>query len=110
MPTYAHYQHAKSANAFPRHDQIGACLTCKWWDTTEHRDESLVGRVALCVQEELKPFALLVSGGSACNRWEEKANKEPEAHAYASRDEEDKAVQKEKARLAGEPSPKPAQG
>lgn len=98
MPTYDHYQELKTATKLPKHDKIGACLTCKYWKVEEYRTEAIVPLVALCIQPQLKPYALIVSGGSACNKWSEKPNKEPEAAAYAERGEEDKAVQKEKAK------------
>lgn len=97
MPIHDHYQALKKANTLPAHPDIGACLTCTFWEVTERRTEALVSMVALCIHPELIPYALIVSGGSACNRWEEKPNKEPEAAAYAERGEEDKAVQREKA-------------
>jgi hypothetical protein len=40
------------------------------------------------VQEDLRPYALIVSGSSGCNKWEEKPEIEPEAKAYAKRGEE----------------------
>lgn len=98
MPTYPHYQALKAASRLPKHDKIGACLTCKYWKVDEYRTEALVGEVALCVQPQLKPYALIVSGGSACNKWVAKPNKEPEAAEYAERGEEDKDVQKQKAK------------
>jgi hypothetical protein len=39
--------------------------------------------VGLCVQPELKDFALIVSGSSACNHWNEKPDAGPAAKAYA---------------------------
>jgi len=103
MPTFEHYQQLKTANALPGHDGVGACLTCKYWQVEAYRDESIVPKVALCIHPMLAPFALIVTGASACNKWAEKPDKEPEAAAYAERYEEDKGVQREKARLAGPP-------
>jgi len=52
--------------------QWGLCNDCKWWqiepgaavkDTT----------TGLCIDEELQPYRLLVSGNSGCNRFMEGA-------------------------------------
>ncbi len=98
MPTYEHYQTLKAATRLPKHDKIGACLTCKFWKVEEYRTEAIVDQVALCVQPQLKPYGLIVSGASACNKWVAKPHKEPEAAAYAERGEEDKDAQKKKAK------------
>jgi len=88
MPLYKHFQEVKKAVALPDADKVGVCLTCKYWDVEEARSESLTAQLALCVQQELKPFALIVSGSSGCNKWAEKPAIEPEAKAYAKRGEE----------------------
>jgi|GEM_PF-1452857 len=97
MPMYEHYQDVKTATELPGHDKVGACLTCSYWEVTEYRSEAIVQRVALCLHPALTPHALIVSGSSACNKWEAKPNKEPEAAAYAERGEESKEAQKQKA-------------
>lgn len=100
MPTYEHFQQLKAATQLPAHDKIGACLTCTHWQVEERRTEATAPRLALCVQPQLAPYALIVSGSSGCNKWVAKANKEPEAAAYAERGEEDKGAQKQKAARA----------
>ena len=97
MPMYQHYQDLKTATELPQHDKVGACLTCAYWEVTEYRSEAIVQGVALCLHPRLLPFALIVSGSSACNKWEPKPDKEPAAGAYAERGEESKESQKQKA-------------
>lgn len=46
----------------------GFCKDCKWWQIEPH------GRIANptmgeCIDEELQPFVLRVSGNSGCNRF-----------------------------------------
>ena len=89
MPTYEHFQEVKKAVQLPDADHVGVCLTCRFWQVEEPRKEALTPRLALCVQEELKPYALIVSGSSGCNKWKEQPNVEPEAKAYAERGEEE---------------------
>lgn len=93
MPTYEHFQQVKKATRLPDHNKVGACLTCRYWQAEEPRGapqgQALVARVALCLQSELKPYALIVSGSSACNKWQEKPGIEPEAKAYAKEGEDD---------------------
>ena len=72
------------------------------WDVEEYRTAALAPRLARCVQPQLRPYALIVSGASACNKWAAKPNKEPEAAAYAELGEEDKEVQREKAKQAAQ--------
>jgi len=48
----------------------------------------MTSQLALCVQPELKAYALVVSGSSACNRWKEKPDAGPEAKAHAERGEQ----------------------
>lgn len=97
MPSYNHYQQLKTSVELPEHDEVGACLTCAYWEVTEYRDEAMAPKVALCLHPKLAPLALIVSGSSACNKWEAKPNKEPEAGAYAERGEEAKETQQKKA-------------
>lgn len=89
MPTYEHLQQVKKAKRLPDRDNVGVCLTCRYWQVTETRTQSLVPRLALCVQPELKPYALIVSGSSGCNKWKEKPKIEAAAKAYAERGESD---------------------
>lgn len=100
MPTYEHFQDLKKATTLPRHDKVGACLTCRYWDVGERRGESIAPRLARCIQPQLEPYALLVSGSSACNKWAEVPGKGPAAAAYAERGEENKDEQKAKAKHA----------
>ena len=83
MPVYQHFQQAKNAQTLPMAQQIGACITCSFWAAETPRPESEVDMVGLCVQPQLKDFALIVSGSSACNHWDEKPEAGPEAKAYA---------------------------
>ena len=58
-------------------------LNCKYWDvegtTTLDQKELL----AVCVYPELKSYALIVSGTSACNKWKTREPVDPEAKAYS---------------------------
>lgn len=83
MPTYAHFQDVKKALDLPHKDKVGVCLTCRYWDVEEHRTPDIAARVSRCLQPELKNYALIVSGSSACNKWQEKPDVAPEATAYA---------------------------
>ncbi len=87
MSLYPHFQEVKKAVSLPMSEQIGACLTCSYWDAPTPRPESQVEQVAVCVQPALKPFALIVSGSSACDKWKEQTDAGPEAKAYAERGE-----------------------
>jgi len=88
MPTYEHFQQVKKAVQLPDHDEVGVCLTCRFWQVEETRRETITARLALCVQEDLRPYALIVSGASGCNKWKEKPEIESEAKGYAKRGEE----------------------
>lgn len=48
----------------------GQCKECKWWQVEPrvHINDRTTG---LCIDEELQPFRLLVSGDSGCNRFME---------------------------------------
>lgn len=83
MPTYAHFQEVKKALDLPQKDKMGACLTCRYWDVEEDRTVAITTRVARCIQPDLKNYALVVSGSSACNKWQEKPGVDPKATAYA---------------------------
>lgn len=88
MPLYPHFQEARKAEALPDKEKVGVCLTCSYWNAPTPRPESQTAQVALCMYPALKEYALLVSGSSACNKWQEKAEAGPEAKAYAERGEE----------------------
>jgi hypothetical protein len=51
----------------PDHDW-GLCKDCKWWQI---EPDAAVGNLTLgqCIDEELQPFLLRVSGISGCNRF-----------------------------------------
>ncbi|MBC8101326.1 MAG: hypothetical protein H7Z41_01895 [Cytophagales bacterium] len=83
MPAYQHFQQAKNAQPLPMSQQVGACITCSYWAVDAPRPEEEVEMVGLCVQPQLKDFALIVSGSSACNHWHEQLNAGPAAKAYA---------------------------
>jgi hypothetical protein len=46
----------------------GLCKDCKWWQI---EPDAAVGNLTLglCIDEELQPFLLRVSGISGCNRF-----------------------------------------
>ncbi len=88
MTTYPHFQELKKAEKLPKPKQVGACLTCRFWQVEQARGEKQAPLVALCEQPKLKPFALIVSGSSACNAWKEKPGIAAKAKAYATRGEE----------------------
>lgn len=88
MALYEHFQEVKKAETLPKSDSVGVCLTCKFWDVEEERSESQTSHLALCVQEDLKPYALIVSGSSGCNKWKEQPQVSAEAKAYAERGED----------------------
>lgn len=83
MAVYQHYQEVKKTHALPMAEQVGACLTCNWWDETAPRPAEEKDMVGLCVQPTLKGFALIVSGSSACNKWEKYPNAGQEAQDYS---------------------------
>ncbi len=46
----------------------GLCKDCKWWQIEP--DASIAETTTgLCIEEDLQPFKLLVSGGSGCNHF-----------------------------------------
>ncbi len=49
-------------------EQWGLCKECKWWqiEPTEAAEDLTMG---LCIDEDLQPFRLRVSGDSGCNRF-----------------------------------------
>ncbi|HEX4211001.1 MAG TPA: hypothetical protein VHY56_11445 [Candidatus Binataceae bacterium] len=48
----------------------GLCKDCKWWQIEPNAvpSNSTMGE---CIDEELQPFKLLVSGASGCNKFME---------------------------------------
>ena len=83
MSTYTHYQEAKKNEHIPDPEHVGACLTCGFWDDETHRNTIQTQQIAVCVHPTLKPFALLVSGSSACNKWMKKPDVDPQAESYS---------------------------
>lgn len=46
----------------------GLCKDCKWWQI--ERDAKIANlTMGECIDEELQPFVLRVSGNSGCNRF-----------------------------------------
>jgi hypothetical protein len=68
-------------------EQIGACITCTYWNAETPRPEEEVKMVGLCVQPELKDFGLIVSGASACNHWAKQDGVGEQAEHYATQNE-----------------------
>jgi hypothetical protein len=85
MPTFNHVQEVKKAIPLPVHpgEQIGVCLTCKYWQVEETRTQDQTPKVAICVEPHLKNFALIVSGASGCDKWQDTPNASDDAQAYA---------------------------
>ena len=49
-------------------NEWGLCKDCKWWQLEPGGAlENLT--LGLCIEEELQPFRLRVSGNSGCNRF-----------------------------------------
>ncbi len=72
MPAYTHNQLLKQAENLRNAEKIGACITCRYWDVSAQRTRAHIDRLARCMQPDLKPAQLIVSGGSACNKWSKK--------------------------------------
>lgn len=87
MPVYQHFQQIKKDHQLPMAQQVGACITCSYWDAEAPRPEDETEMVGLCSQPELKGFALIVSGSSACNHWNHQSNAGEEAEAYTHQGE-----------------------
>ncbi len=85
MATYEHFQEAKKSESLPDGAHVGACLTCKHWDAPTPRVEVMTREVAVCLYRDLRRYALLVNGSSACNQWEEHPDAGAEANVYADR-------------------------
>jgi hypothetical protein len=47
----------------------GLCQDCKWWQV-EPGASLLESTLGLCIDEDLQPFRLRVSGASGCNRFQ----------------------------------------
>jgi len=88
MSAYNHFQEAKNAENLPEADKMGMCLNCKYWDVEGTTTLAQKEQLAVCVYPALKPFALIVSGTSACNKWAERENVDPEAKAYSKQGEQ----------------------
>jgi hypothetical protein len=46
----------------------GLCKDCKWWQI-ELEAKPADATLGLCIDEDLQPFLLRVSGNSGCNRF-----------------------------------------
>jgi hypothetical protein len=51
-------------------DQWGLCKDCRWWQI-EPEAEVADSTIGLCIDEDLHPYQLLVSGNSGCNHFME---------------------------------------
>jgi hypothetical protein len=51
-------------------EQWGLCKACKWWQI-EPQVAIENTTMGLCIDEQLQPFQLRVSGNSGCNRFME---------------------------------------
>jgi hypothetical protein len=49
-------------------DRWGLCKDCKWWQI-EPKASVQNNTMGLCIDEDLQPFQLRVSGNSGCNRF-----------------------------------------
>jgi hypothetical protein len=48
----------------------GVCKNCKWWQIEP--DASVANTTTgLCIDEDMQPFKLLVSGNSGCNHFKD---------------------------------------
>ncbi|MBC7809391.1 MAG: hypothetical protein H7145_24925 [Akkermansiaceae bacterium] len=87
MPVYSHYNLAKKQESLPMAEQIGVCLTCSYWQAETPRPQEQVEMEALCVQPQLKAYGLIVSGASACNKWQKQEGSGDQAEQYAKQNE-----------------------
>ncbi len=87
MALYQHFQQAKKAENLPDADKMGICLNCKYFDVEGQTTLDQKQQLAHCVYPALIPFALIVSGTSACNKWAERENVDPDAKAYSKQGE-----------------------
>src|SRR5689334_16089822 len=67
MENYEHFGETRRGETDEASEKVGPCLTCRYWQTDEQRTPNLSGSIMQCVQSELKPFHLMVSGSSGCN-------------------------------------------
>jgi hypothetical protein len=51
-----------------QNDAWGLCKDCKWWQI-EPGSSTENTTMGLCIEEQLQPFLLRVSGNSGCNRF-----------------------------------------
>ncbi len=89
MPTYSHLQEVKKVESLPAAEGeiVGVCLTCTYWQAETPRPAMMTAKLALCVQPQLKEYALVVSGSSGCNKWKLHEEAGAEAKAYAEKGE-----------------------
>lgn len=87
MAAYQHFQDVKKAEPLPETDKMGLCLNCSYWDVEGQTSLEQKQHLARCVYPSLQPFALVVSGTSACNKWKERENVDAEAKAYSKQGE-----------------------
>jgi hypothetical protein len=83
MPIYNHVNEVKKSHPLPMAQDVGTCITCNYWEVETPRPSSEAQMVGVCVQHDLKDFALVVSGSSGCNHWEKNPEAGPEAERYA---------------------------
>lgn len=87
MALHDHFQEVKKAETLPDADKMGLCLNCSFWEVEGQTVLAQKDRLARCVHPALKPFALVVSGTSACNKWKERKNVDPAAKEYSKQGE-----------------------
>ena len=83
MPVYNHLNEAKKQHPLPMAQQIGACITCNYWEVETPRPAEEAKMVGVCIQHDLKDFGLVVAGASGCNHWEKNPMVGLEAERYA---------------------------
>lgn len=83
MPVYQNLQQARRSEPLPMAQQVGACITCSFWNVETPRPQEEANMVGRCVLPELKGYALIVSGSSGCNQWAEQPDVGDEAKRYA---------------------------
>ncbi len=88
MSAYHHFQEVKNSETLPEAEKLGMCLNCKHWNVEGVLQLDIKEHLAVCIYPELKPYALIVSGTSACNKWAERSNVDPEAKAYSKQGEQ----------------------
>ena len=89
MPLFNHLQEVKKSVPLPVHqgEEIGVCLTCKFWQVDETRKADQTPKLAVCVQPQLKDYALVVSGSSGCDKWVDYPDVTSDGREYAHRGE-----------------------